>query len=251
MPIIDTRTLPTGERLPGWKHRLFDTASMTFAHFTFEAGSRIHEHCHSNEEVWTVTEGELELTVGAETVIAKPGIVAVVPPFCPHSVRAVTDGKAIVTDCPVRVDPSGGRRAVLQVEFDTAVRLPENDAGPISIPFTIANTGQTRATVRAVDIETRAAVDIPDPTTTSIPSGDLPQLFIVDAGERHAATTTYSPEGQPSLNPSRVYVKGVLIYDDEFGGRQHSTFCRIYDPAVLDGQGGFVRPARPGYNYGT
>ena len=53
---------------------------MTFAHFTFSAGAAIHEHCHSNEEVWTVLEGELQVTVGGETLVATPGMVAIVPP---------------------------------------------------------------------------------------------------------------------------------------------------------------------------
>jgi len=91
---------------------------MTFAHFDFDAGSKIHEHCHSNEEVWTVLEGELEVTIGAERIVVTPGLVAVVPPFVAHSVRAITDGKVIVTDFPVRLDPSGGRRAVVNVYFD-------------------------------------------------------------------------------------------------------------------------------------
>jgi len=59
MPFIDTSRLPVGERLPGWKGRSFNTETMTFAHYEFAAGSRIHEHCHSNEEVWTVIQGEL------------------------------------------------------------------------------------------------------------------------------------------------------------------------------------------------
>lgn len=47
------------------------------------------------------------------------------------------------------------------------------------------------------------------------------------------------------------YVKGVILYDDDFGSRQHSTFCRIYDMDAFDGKGGFVSPNKPGYNYGS
>src|SRR5215471_7503157 len=118
MALIDTSTLKAGERLPGWRDRTFSTSNMIFAHFDFDAGSEIHEHCHSNEEVWTVLEGELEVTIGAERIVVTPGLVAVVPPFVAHSVRAITDGKVIVTDFPVRLDPSGGRRAVVNVYFD-------------------------------------------------------------------------------------------------------------------------------------
>ena len=60
--------------MPGWKDRTFSTERMTFAHYTFTAGATIHEHCHSNEEVWTVLEGELQVTVGGETLVdARPG----------------------------------------------------------------------------------------------------------------------------------------------------------------------------------
>ena len=47
-------------------------------------------------------EGELEVTVGGETRVAGPGMVAIVPAGVAHSVRALTDGKAIVVDWPVR-----------------------------------------------------------------------------------------------------------------------------------------------------
>ena len=80
MPFIDTNELNTIERLPGWKGKYFDSKSMTFGHYVFEAGSTIHEHSHSNEEVWNVIEGELEVTIGGKTEVAGPGYVAIVPP---------------------------------------------------------------------------------------------------------------------------------------------------------------------------
>jgi quercetin dioxygenase-like cupin family protein len=75
---------------------------MTFAHWEFDAGSDIHEHSHPQEEVWEILEGELEVTVGGVTRVARPGVVAIVPPDTPHSVRALTDGRAIVIDYPLR-----------------------------------------------------------------------------------------------------------------------------------------------------
>ena len=61
---VDTDQLPVIERRPGWRGRLFDSPSMSFAHYDFDAGSSIHEHFHPQEEVWQVIEGELEITVG-------------------------------------------------------------------------------------------------------------------------------------------------------------------------------------------
>ena len=102
MPFIDTNKLKVTERLPGWHGRYFHSPSMTFAHYDFKRGSSIHEHFHPQEEVYEVTEGELELTVDGVTKIAKPGVVGIVPSNVRHSVRALTDGKAIIVDHPAR-----------------------------------------------------------------------------------------------------------------------------------------------------
>ena len=107
MPFIDTHELKTIERLPGWKGKYFDSESMTFGHYVFEAGSTIHEHSHANEEVWNVIEGQLEVTIGGKTQLAGPGFVAIVPPDTPHFVRAVSNGRAIVVDYPLRRGMSG------------------------------------------------------------------------------------------------------------------------------------------------
>ena len=102
MPFIDTRTLDVIERLPGWYGRYFHSPSMTFAHYDFIRGSSIHEHLHPQEEVYEVIEGELEVTIDGVAQIARAGIVAIVPGNVPHSVKALTDGKAIIIDYPLR-----------------------------------------------------------------------------------------------------------------------------------------------------
>ena len=104
MPIVDIDRLRVFERLPGWQGRYFHTAKMTFAHYDFSRGSSIHEHVHEEEEVYEVVEGELEVTIDGMTQIAKPGLVAIVPSNVRHSVKALTDGRLIVVDCPARPD---------------------------------------------------------------------------------------------------------------------------------------------------
>jgi quercetin dioxygenase-like cupin family protein len=105
MTFIDTSKLPAVERLPGWRGRYFDSPSMTFAHYEFDAGAAIHEHFHPQEEVYQIIEGELELTVGGVTRRLGPGFAGIVPPNTPHAVRAVSGGKVIVVDYPLR-EPS-------------------------------------------------------------------------------------------------------------------------------------------------
>jgi quercetin dioxygenase-like cupin family protein len=107
MGFIDTGKLPVVERLPGWKGHYFDSESMTFGHYEFEAGSSIHEHSHANEEVWNVVEGRLEVRIESEAQVAGPGAVALVPPNARHSVKALTRGKAIVVDYPLRPNLHG------------------------------------------------------------------------------------------------------------------------------------------------
>jgi quercetin dioxygenase-like cupin family protein len=57
---------------------------------------------HPQEEVWLVVEGELEVTVAGVTRTARRGVAAVVPSGVPHTVRAASDGFAIVVDAPRR-----------------------------------------------------------------------------------------------------------------------------------------------------
>src|ERR1700720_4189923 len=102
MAFIDTAKLPVVERLPGWRGRYFDSPSMTFAHYEFVAGASIHEHFHPQEEVYEVIEGQLELTISGVSQRISPGLVGIVPSNAPHSVKAITDGKVIVVDYPLR-----------------------------------------------------------------------------------------------------------------------------------------------------
>jgi quercetin dioxygenase-like cupin family protein len=102
MPFIDTNRLNVIERLPGWFGRYFHTSSMTFAHYDFKKGASIHEHFHPQEEVYEVIEGELELTIDGVAQVARPGVVGIIPSGARHSVRALTDGRAIIVDYPLR-----------------------------------------------------------------------------------------------------------------------------------------------------
>jgi quercetin dioxygenase-like cupin family protein len=102
MPIVDIDTLKIVERLPGWRGRYVHSSTMTFAHYAFDRGATIHEHFHPEEEVYEVIDGELEIVIDGVAHIARPGLVAIVPPNVRHFVRALTDGRVIVVDHPAR-----------------------------------------------------------------------------------------------------------------------------------------------------
>ena len=105
MSYIDTSKLPAVERLPGWRGRYFNSPSMTFAHYEFDAGASIHEHSHPQEEVYEVIEGELEITINGVTQRLVHGYVGIVPSNALHSVKAISRGKVIVVDYPLRDAP--------------------------------------------------------------------------------------------------------------------------------------------------
>jgi quercetin dioxygenase-like cupin family protein len=111
MPFVDTSNLPVIERLPGWRGRYFHSPSLTFGHYDFTRGASIHEHFHPQEEVWEVIEGELEVTIDGVPHVARAGTAAIVPAGVRHSAKALTDGRAIVVDFPLRdvVLESAGR----------------------------------------------------------------------------------------------------------------------------------------------
>jgi quercetin dioxygenase-like cupin family protein len=102
MPFVDTRTLEVLEKRPGWHGRIFNSPQMTFAHWDFDAGSSIHSHSHDQEEVWHIVEGKLGVTIGKETRTVGPGMAAIIPANTRHAVKALTSGKAIVVDYPLR-----------------------------------------------------------------------------------------------------------------------------------------------------
>jgi unsaturated pyranuronate lyase len=52
--------------------------------------------------VYEVIEGELEITIDGQPQVARPGMVAIVPANARHAIKALTDGKAIIVDYPVR-----------------------------------------------------------------------------------------------------------------------------------------------------
>jgi len=105
MAFIETRELPVIVRKPGWRGRFFDSPSMSFVQYEFDAGASIHEHFHPHEEVWQIVEGELDITVDGVTRRVGPSSVAIVPSNTKHSAIAVTDGRAFIVDHPLRPLP--------------------------------------------------------------------------------------------------------------------------------------------------
>lgn len=104
MPFVNTATLNTKEVIPGYTGRTIHTGTLTLMYWTVEAGAAMPLHTHLHEQVSHVLEGQFELTVGEETQLLSPGIVAVIPPHVPHGGRAITRCELLDIFNPERED---------------------------------------------------------------------------------------------------------------------------------------------------
>ena len=104
MPFLNLSDIPLRELYPGCKARVVHSQHMSFVHWYFDADSVIGEHSHPHEQVATVIEGELDLTIAGETRRVGPGAVAVIPPNALHSARCPTTCYVIDAFYPVRED---------------------------------------------------------------------------------------------------------------------------------------------------
>lgn len=84
--------------------RIVHGAGLTVAHWDLAAGTVIPMHHHVHEQIALVVSGELELTVGDEVHVLRPGDSAVIPGSVPHEARAVSDCRVIDAFSPPRED---------------------------------------------------------------------------------------------------------------------------------------------------
>ncbi|MBL0931711.1 MAG: cupin domain-containing protein [Alphaproteobacteria bacterium] len=89
---------------------IFPTTGITFGYVEIEPGQKNPKHHHPNsDEILYLIEGELEHSIGAESVVLKPGDVLHISSNVPHDAR--NTGK--VTARMVVGYPTGDRRIVM------------------------------------------------------------------------------------------------------------------------------------------
>jgi mannose-6-phosphate isomerase-like protein (cupin superfamily) len=76
-------------------------------------------------------EGQLEVTIDGATQIARAGLVVIVPSNVPHSVKALTDGRAIIVDYPLRREFDSVRSTLKRVKFIKSHVSRRHDAATI------------------------------------------------------------------------------------------------------------------------
>lgn len=104
MSFISLDDLEEHEVIPGFCGRFVHTDHVTFAYWRIEKGSALPNHAHEHEQITSVQEGKLRLTMIGETKTLGPGEIAVIPPNIPHSGEALTTCRVIDVFYPVRED---------------------------------------------------------------------------------------------------------------------------------------------------
>lgn len=96
--------IPAKEFRPGFWGRMVHGDGSTLAFWDIRKGSVLLEHHHVQEQITYIVEGELEMTIGGQTYLLKPGMVHVIPSEVPHSALALSDCKVIDSFAPARDD---------------------------------------------------------------------------------------------------------------------------------------------------
>ncbi|MEQ8217230.1 MAG: cupin domain-containing protein [Arenibacter sp.] len=90
------------EIMPGYHGKLIHTQNMSLAFWEVQAGAKVPEHAHMNEQVMQVLEGKFEFTLGGNTKTYEPGDLVIIPPHVPHSGLALTPCKLMDVFSPTR-----------------------------------------------------------------------------------------------------------------------------------------------------
>jgi quercetin dioxygenase-like cupin family protein len=64
----------------------------------FPPFSRIPPHRHPNEQIGIVEEGEVEYTIGDNTMVCRPGMAFLIPPNVTHSATVVSEQPVKLVD---------------------------------------------------------------------------------------------------------------------------------------------------------
>lgn len=96
--------LSAREIMPGISGKYVHGNTCTFGYVDIKAGTIMPTHHHVHEQITYVLEGELEMTIGAETIVLTAGMVNIIPSNMPHSAIAHIPCKLIDFFSPVRED---------------------------------------------------------------------------------------------------------------------------------------------------
>ncbi len=96
MPVYRIAELSEKEPFSGVRFRVIPGQHMTVSVVELAPGATVPEHAHPQEQVSTVLEGEMSLTLEGKTYTLRPGMVAVIPPQVPHAAQAGPQGARVM-----------------------------------------------------------------------------------------------------------------------------------------------------------
>ena len=89
MTFYNISELKTQQPAEGVELRLITGAKMSMAFFRLKPKAVIPEHTHPHEQMGTVLQGALEVTIGGETQIINQGVAYHIPSEMPHSAQCL------------------------------------------------------------------------------------------------------------------------------------------------------------------
>lgn len=105
MPFARLASLPAKEIFNGTiRGHYAHLERSTFGEVHLESGIVVPTHQHPHEQFTYVIEGRFEFTVGTETTVLEPGMVAIIPSNVPHGGKTLTKVRVIDVFAPTRED---------------------------------------------------------------------------------------------------------------------------------------------------
>jgi quercetin dioxygenase-like cupin family protein len=105
MPFARLASLPVKEIFNGTiRGHYAHQARSTFGEVHLDANTVVPLHDHPHEQYTYVLEGRFEFTIGAETTVLEPGMVAIIPGGVSHGGRTLTKVRVIDVFAPTRED---------------------------------------------------------------------------------------------------------------------------------------------------
>ncbi len=101
---VDINSLAKLKLADGITARVVHAKSCSVAHVELSSGASVAEHAHPHEQVTTVMDGQLKLTVDGQAHVLTPGKAFTIPSGVPHAAQALSACYVIDVFCPVRED---------------------------------------------------------------------------------------------------------------------------------------------------
>lgn len=104
MELVEVKNVKALEPFKDCVVRFVHSENVSIAYWTIKQNGILPDHSHINEQVTTVTKGELELTINGVSRILTAGMVAIIPSNEKHLAKALTDCELTDVFYPIRED---------------------------------------------------------------------------------------------------------------------------------------------------